>query len=855
MTGQAIIEVHREVGWCDDGINGWTLVRSAQDQSIAKVSQIHDVARLSVTESGTSNGAGWRKEVPGSLSTNDYPKCLVRLKGGGNNPQYEVYVHYTDATNTNTGQVSAPSTFTIVTLNLPQGKTVDRVEIYVHSNPNQSAYLDVDYIELVGREPLDILPKVERARVELQSSVAISRFHLRLNNQETPFFADDFGGDLSQWTVNSGTWQIENGELSGQGVSGQQYILGGDVDWTDFIYEARFKLYSGADSGVAVRVQGVDNHYLVALRVTSPTVELYKRVGGAYTSLASANPTMATEKWYTVRVKVKDEGTGVRLQVYLDDTLQISHLEDPKTFSSGKVGMRVNGTSHAHFDDPRVYSPHLEGTFFPTWDIHIGDHVKIYFADEDDAYALWEKILAGRVTGMRVGRDEDGKEYMDLEGFDYGLYLLDRRWTKEYTTEREVSLILKDALAEKVPEITTTGVYATSVTVKNNYKEKDILQLVKDIAAIGNSEWYVDPAADLDFYAIGQATVEGGLSPLKEGGKLRDLTWEENLDDIANHIKLYIFEGQYTPHDQDAWTENVADWSSPDPTDGGFPNEDVGDLKSGNASIKFQTTNPGSQYRMRVVIPETDMEQYKKLRFWFKYGAGLNPENLAVKLTKEGFDSADSYFYKDGISLPEEETWEEIEVDLDTLIKHMYPSNAIKKIEIRAYRSSGDLGSGGFKIDGLRFAHDPEYVISEDTDSQNAYSKREKTFVDKTITNLIYAQNIADAYRDWLKFPLRHVTAITDGSMWFRPAQTIVLDVPSRGAYNTKYRVIKAIHVFEQGKDYFCELELIASRSPVTKTYSEKSYAKIVEPLVNILDSLKKHLDSSAIGGTGVIIR
>jgi len=40
----------------------------------------------------------------------------------------------------------------------------------------------VDYIEVIGREPLDILPKVERARVELQSSVAISRFSLRLNN-------------------------------------------------------------------------------------------------------------------------------------------------------------------------------------------------------------------------------------------------------------------------------------------------------------------------------------------------------------------------------------------------------------------------------------------------------------------------------------------------------------------------------------------------------------------------------------------------------------------------------------------------------------------------------------------------
>jgi len=767
-----------------------------------------------------------------------------------------VLVRYTDAAVTETGWVSAGADWTIVTVELAAGKTVDQAEIYVHSDAGQSAYLDVDYIEVVGREPLDILPKVERARVELQSSVAISRFSLRLNNQEAPLFADDFGGDLGQWTVDSGTWTIENGELSGQGTTGQQYILGGESGWGGYIYEARFRLYPGADSGVAVRVQDVNNHYLVALRTTSPTIELYKRVAGAYTSLASANPTVTAERWYTIRVKAQDEGTGVRLRVHLDGALQINHLEDPRTFSAGRIGMRVNGASHAHFDDPRVYVPELEGAFFPTWDVGVGDHVKIYLADEGDAYALWEKTLAGRITAMRVGRDEAGHEYADLEGYDYGLYLLDRRWTREYTQDREVSLILKDALAEKAPEITTTGVYATSVYAKNNYKEKEIIQLVKDLAAIGNSEWYVDPAADIDFYAIGQAAVEGGLSPLTEGGKLRDLIWEENIDDIANHIKLYIFEGEYAPKDEDSWTEFAApeegNWSSPDPHDLNTPCSDEGDVKSGTACIRFNITDGGSHFRMYCSIPSTNIDDYNKIKFWFKYGSGLSPENLKVSLGCGGWGSR---WEKTGLSVPEAEIWYEYEINLSTLSKYGNPGKEVDRVEIRAYKSSGSLGTGGFKIDKLRFTHDPEYVESEDTGSQNAYGKKEKTFVDKTIMDLTYAQKSADAHRDLLKHPLRYVTAITDGSMWFRPAQKIMIDTPSRGIYSLMYRIVKAIHIFEPGKDYCCNIELIASRSPTTKAYSETPPAKILEPFVNIVDLLKRCSDSHAIGGTGIIVR
>jgi len=680
MAGNAMIEVHRKVGWCDDGINNWTLIRTAGSQSIQKVSQVHDVARLNVTETDTSDGAGWRKDVPGSLSTNTYSKMRSRLKGGGTNPRYFFYVRYTDGTTSDTGWVAVGTGWVIVNLGLAANKTVYQVEIYVHSDPGQGAYLDVDYVEIIGQDPVDLLTQdpprwtVEKAAVELLSTVGISRFDILCNNQ----------------------------------------------------------------------------------------------VGG---------------------------------------------LED---------------------------------------EVGVGDHVKVWFADENDAYALWEKVITGRISVKRMGR-RDGKEFLEIGGFDYGAYLQGRKWDKEYLEDRELSLILKDCLVDKVPEISTTGVYATSVSVKNTYKEQDVLALVKELSQMAGYEWYVDPAADIDFYQIGQATVEGGLSPLREQSqtypttRLRELNWEESIDDVFNKIRLYIFEGEYAPRDQDGWTEDIGGWSV---TPTGPTLSADADRVRGNASLKASFYGLGTYITLKRNV-DVDMYGIEKIRFYEKYSWSGSPTSPKLELI---IATDDSNYYRTIYNLGAQLTWHSMEFSLANMQKVGNPSNIITYIKFHITSGDGNFGDGAVFVDWLYLANDPKYVTAEDTGSQSTYGLRERVLVEKTVRNTAYAQKLVDAYRDQFKNPLRHVTAICDGSTWFRPAQKIVVDVPSRDIDNKTFRIIRAVHIFEPGKDYRCELSLLAARG-AGGVFDENVRASLPPETGQVLADIQQWAEVRAIGGAGVIAR
>jgi len=40
---------------------------------------------------------------------------------------------------------------------------------------------------------------------------------------------------------------------------------------------------------------------------------------------------------------------------------------------------------------------------------------------------------------------------------------------------------------------------------------------------------------------------------------------------LANDVRVVIFEEETLPRDGDGWTESAEGWSSPDPTDSGYP--------------------------------------------------------------------------------------------------------------------------------------------------------------------------------------------------------------------------------------------------------------------------------------------
>lgn len=124
--------------------------------------------------------------------------------------------------------------------------------------------------------------------------------------------------------------------------------------------------------------------------------------------------------------------------------------------------------------------------------------------------------------------------------------------------------------------------------------------------------------------------------------------------------------------------------------------------------------------------------------------------------------------------------------------------------EIRAYRASGNLGAGGFKIDKIRFERTEKYKVSEDATSQGKYGLRKKPpIVDKTITDLDYVQYVADGIKNSSKNPLKHIEVAVPGKAQprYRPPQKTTVTSLKDEIDQKDFRILRARHHVIKG-DY-----------------------------------------------------
>ena len=153
------VEIYESPGWLDDCFRSslWVLFQSAASQSFANANDVSgDMAVMTVTEGATPSGCGYRKDISGlNLSTDDYPRLRVRLRGRGTTPQYKVGVEYTDASSNETGFITAPADMTVDVLVLLPGKTIKYIKLYAKCNTALgTAYVDWDYAVVVKNPPL-----------------------------------------------------------------------------------------------------------------------------------------------------------------------------------------------------------------------------------------------------------------------------------------------------------------------------------------------------------------------------------------------------------------------------------------------------------------------------------------------------------------------------------------------------------------------------------------------------------------------------------------------------------------------------------------------------------------------------
>ena len=168
-------------------------------------------------------------------------------------------------------------------------------------------------------------------------------------------FYDDFSGDLSQWTVVSGTWAIESGELHGEGgagVSGVTIVIVG-LTTGDMVIEARAKCISDGACWNFFITFGYDvstrKGYRLGARVGESrwVLEEYDEVADTRIVLAFVQETIESDVWHALKVVVG--GNDVKL--YVAEVLKIDYTFT--TMPGGSVGLSGAAT-HAHFDDVKV---------------------------------------------------------------------------------------------------------------------------------------------------------------------------------------------------------------------------------------------------------------------------------------------------------------------------------------------------------------------------------------------------------------------------------------------------------------------------------------------------------------------
>jgi pectate lyase len=166
-------------------------------------------------------------------------------------------------------------------------------------------------------------------------------------------FGDDFqDGNADGWSKSGGSWSVVTDDSPAyrqSGTSSDARAMAGGA-FTDQAVQARVRPtgFNGSNRhiGVTARVRSSSDYYYLVL-TNAGSVVLGKRVGGGFTTLASAPATVTTGSWHTLRL----EAFGSTLRGFLGGTRVLTATDG--TFGSGRVGLAAFFGS-ASFDDVLV---------------------------------------------------------------------------------------------------------------------------------------------------------------------------------------------------------------------------------------------------------------------------------------------------------------------------------------------------------------------------------------------------------------------------------------------------------------------------------------------------------------------
>jgi hypothetical protein len=858
------VEVHEQPGWLDDCFRStlWTKFQSAASEGFENTNDISgDYATMSVTEGGTTNGCGWKKDISAAaLSTSTYPSLRVRLRGRGTMPQYRIAVEATDATVDDTGWTDAPTEFEAVTLHLTAAKTVKYVRLYARSSTaGASAQIDYDYAVLQRSPPL-IPAEHYETEVDLRHTSASSGFRVRcwhdpLHGVTARRYRFEEGASVKAYDlsddaghgslVGSPTWSTgkHGGCLQFTGASSQRIDTGYTkaIAATGALTIALWVKGNSGATGVIVgsgkAVTGGWNRLQLNLQSTDK-VRIYAKDDALNLLQYTSTTAVLDGAWHHVAAVV--DPANDRVQLYVD-----GEYDGQTTGTLGAITLtgydftlaclhnESGYTSYAtvDLDEAAVYEKALtaaEVTALYRRDPYsgvsraaVGAWAMIYVAAEPES--LVYKLIAGRVIDRSTG-DEGGAPWVELCGEDAGEIMHDRSWSRNFASATQISAVASYVIDDSVDEL-YKDIDLTSRAITNSFENENcwgVLQKLAEAAYFatgeGGAHFFVDPGGCFRFRKYGSFTCPHALSDGGNGGSpnIASLTMQETLKAtprLANDVEVIIFEGETTPRDGDGWTESADGWSSPDPTDSGYPQSDT-DNVAGTASVKFQTTNPGDTYRMRLAVSEVDISGYDSIKFSLKYGSALNIDSFQVRLQKGDWSWTSDYWAKIGVSPPGSAEWNEVTIDLDDFSATGNPGYTIDHIEIKALHGT-EIGAGGFLVDVLRFIRNEKSGTASDTASQTSYGRREYTLVDKGITSTTAAGYTASGILANRKNPVVTAKVTTPGRAQpgYRPPQRVTVTSLRDGLNEAQFQIVAAHHRITTRGGYTVNLDLAAART------------------------------------------
>ncbi|MBA7594885.1 hypothetical protein ES703_01841 [subsurface metagenome] len=870
------MEIYEAPGWLDDCFRSglWTLFQSAASQSLTPDPGVSgDLATMAVTEGASPTGCGYRKDISSEgLGTDTFPRLRVKLRGRGTTPQYKLGVEYTDASSNGTGWLDAPSEMTVDVLEFISGKTVKYVKLYARCNTAfGTAYVDWDYAVVVRNPPL-VPVEVLGLEADLQTTTRVSGLKLRILNdvllgvtarrysldEGEGGMAYDLSGGRGHADLVNTTWSTQ-GRFGGclffdgsdRMETGYKTVVGASEARTIAFWVKAPPGLSGVICGVGQTVGGGWSR--IQLNWSSNRVRLYVRDDAGSVRQYTSTATVADNAWHHVVGVIDPSGDAVGLWVDGEYDGGASGALGQITVDLYDLtwGCLHNDGAYSNYsveyvDEPTVLTRALDGAEIrgmyrrdppPSGAARarVGSVVMVYLAHSSES--LVYKLFTGRVIDRFTYGDPD-EPVLELVCEDLGEVMHERTFTGEYAMATQISAIVDDVSDGSLPEL-FHEIDATNRAIANRFNLENVWSLLGKLAETvkfstgeTGANFYVDPGGALRFKRYGAFNCPLSVSDGSDGSpaNILDVRVRETMKGqprLVNDVRVVIFEEEALPRDEDSLTESAEGWSSPDPTDMGYPQSDSGDYQAGTASVRFNTTNPGAQYRMRCEYTELDVSGYDSLVFQMKYGAGLSVDSFEVRIWRGGWLWVTDYLEKTGISPQGSGAWHEYSVDLSGMSVTGNPGNIVKNLRIRAVHSA-QIGTGGFLFDKLRFVRDEKYGSHGDALSQDEYGKRTLRVVDKSITDIDFADYVAENIVEHRRDPLVMVEATVPGrgQVGYRPPQMVVLTSLKDGVDGETFQIQRARHVYTPGEGYTCDLELVAARRP------DGSYVAEVAPVM-----------------------